>query len=187
MSLEMYIVQITGKYINILVSAGGEFKKANTNIFSPARLTREFLFALLFVFFACICICISIKDRLTSKYPVSKTPLSVWAVAQRLEQVNCICICICLCIWNQWSSRECQVAVCIRSRLSTRCRRRKSEEMSVYTLLELHTTWLTVFSRQRWSSRLPVGPLAAPHQRRADRNHLLQLHHQPMSVTDLAG
>ena len=87
-----YIVQITGKYINILVSAGGEFKKANTNIFSLARLTREFLFALLFVFFACICICISIKDRLTSKYPVSKTPLSVWAVAQRLEQVNCICI-----------------------------------------------------------------------------------------------
>ena len=88
----MYIVQITGKYINILVSAGGEFKKANTNIFSLARLTREFLFALLFVVFACICICISIKDRLTSKYPVSKTPLSVWAVAQRLEQVNCICI-----------------------------------------------------------------------------------------------
>ena len=41
-------VQITGKYINILVSAGGEFKKANTNIFSLARLTREFLFALLF-------------------------------------------------------------------------------------------------------------------------------------------
>ena len=46
----MYIVQITGKYTNILVSSGGEFKKANTNIFSLARLTREFLFALVFVF-----------------------------------------------------------------------------------------------------------------------------------------
>ena len=41
---------ITGKYINILVSAGGEFKKANTNKFSLARLTRELLFALVFVF-----------------------------------------------------------------------------------------------------------------------------------------
>ena len=44
----MYIVQITGKYINILVFAGGEFKMANTNKFSLARLTREFLFALVF-------------------------------------------------------------------------------------------------------------------------------------------
>ena len=49
----MYIVLLTGKYINLLVSAGGEFKKAkkaNTNKFSLARLTREFLFALVFVF-----------------------------------------------------------------------------------------------------------------------------------------